>query len=256
MFDYALFKQILNKKKAYKCYQKDSFIKDELATRLIDKLTFLNIKPRLIYLEGPLNQTHQKMLLSLYPSAKITTVLNEAVDLIISNATLHLAHNIYECIETYQQFLAPDGVLLFSTFGSLTLQEVKKAWEEIDSSPHINAMLDMHDIGDILLKSNLINPVMDSEVLTLTYDSLAVLFQDIRELQEPLSDTKMSKGLMGKQRWQAFCDELQNLGLSMSYEFVYGYAYQSTAALGKPKEDEVCIDLMAIKRMLNGSNKQ
>ncbi len=228
MFDYNLFnkRSIKNKQR----FSQLSFIKLEIGKRLLDKLSFIKIIPKIIYVEG-LSAEDLTNLKVWFTDAKIITELSQPVDLILSNCLLHLNESIVKCLKNWQNWLKPEGIILFTSFGSTTLQELKKAWQFIDSYPHINQMVDLHDLGDLLLKQYYQNPVVDAEILTLSYDNLTILFSDIRSLGEPLADTKMRRTFIGKTRWQQFIARLEKKGLNISYEIIYGYAYKSRKSL-------------------------
>ncbi|MBK2125130.1 hypothetical protein [Fangia hongkongensis] len=220
-----------------------------MADRLIDRLGFIKISPQAIYLEGVFSDVQKQSLQARYQGAKFVDDLNGKVDLILSNACIHLAENIAGALERYQNALSKNALLLFSSFGSTTLQEITEAWRKSgDYVPHINQMLDMHDIGDILLKHQFKDPVVDSETLSLSYENLSTLFQDVREINEPLADTKMRKTLTGKNRWNAFCDALQEGGSVVSYEFIYGCAYtQAYLQAKRVDEEQASISLDMLK---------
>jgi malonyl-CoA O-methyltransferase len=69
--------------------------------------------------------------------------------------------------------LRPGGLLLFSTFGPDTLKELRAAWRAADGHTHVSRFIDMHDLGDALVRAGLGEPVMDMEHLTLTYPTCA-----------------------------------------------------------------------------------
>ena len=51
----------------------------------------------------------------------------------------------------------------------------------------------------------------------------ATLFNDIRELNEQLADTKMNNNFTGKKAWQKVLQELEK-NLKLEIEALYGYA--------------------------------
>ena len=222
MFDYALFKRILEKYKS--SHHGAGFIKTEVADRLLDKLSFIKLKPRMIYIEGDFSNQQISHLEKTYPNADIANQLTSQTDLILSNCQLHLMDNIHQRLTQFHNALSDSGILLFTTFGSTTLVEARQAWSLIDAFPHINQMLDMHDLGDILLQCQFQTPVVDAETLHFTYENIQKLLLDIRQLKEPLADTKMRKTLTGKQRWQQFIQLMEKDNYALRYEIVYGYA--------------------------------
>ena len=69
----------------------------------------------------------------------------------------------------YAAILKPEGLFVFSTFGPDTLRELRSAWAEADTYNHVNRFLDMHDVGDALVRAGLLEPVLDVDRLQLTY---------------------------------------------------------------------------------------
>ncbi len=51
----------------------------------------------------------------------------------------------------------------FTTFGPDTLRELRSAWAAVDHYSHVNTFIDMHDIGDALVRAGLTEPVLDVE---------------------------------------------------------------------------------------------
>ena len=224
MFDYSLFKQILSISEK-KRQISDSFIKHEVAERLLDKLSFIKVEPKIIYLEGAFSKLQIEYLSQAFPNTIITFQLEQKVDLILSNCCLHTSENVSQVLHRWQSYLAKDGFVMFAILGGDSLIEIKRAWQLIDSFVHTNQMIDMQDLGDVLLKQvGLQNPVMDSETLKLKYENIDKIWQDIRALQEPLADNKMRRTITGKKRWQLFIKELLEQGLEITVEIIYGYA--------------------------------
>jgi len=232
VFDQPLFKKFLHHHEQR--FSSQSFIKNEITQRLLDKLSFIKLDPTLIFLEG-FDSNGREGMRQLYPNARLTNDLahEEQYDLILSNCKIHQAANLTKILRDWHRCLKPEGVVVFTSFGSGTLQEIKKAWQLSDGMPHINQMIDMHDMGDLLVKEQFKNSVMDAETLSLQYNNFETLWQDIRQLNEPLSDTKMRKTLTGKNRWQSFCSNLNSKGLALSYEIFYGYGYKAKESFAR-----------------------
>ena len=80
--------------------------------------------------------------------------------------------------------LKVNGLLMFSTFGPDTLRELSRAYLRRKApwhrAPHTIDFVDMHDLGDMLVESGFEIPVMDQEVLTITYRSPESLLEDVR----------------------------------------------------------------------------
>ena len=102
---------------------------------------------------------------------------DDSVDLIYSNAAIQWSNDLDHTFEEFLRVLKPGGLLMFTTFGPDTLKELKASWQKIDDTVHVNPFVDMHDIGDEMLKSGFVDPVIEAEVITVTYDHVDRLMQ-------------------------------------------------------------------------------
>ena len=109
-----------------------------------------------------------------------------AFELLWSNLALHWHSRPDLVFPEWQRVLKVNGLLMFSTFGPDTLRELSRAYREAEAShgiapqPHTIDFVDMHDLGDMLVESGFEIPVMDQEVLTITYRSPESLLNDVR----------------------------------------------------------------------------
>ena len=71
---------------------------------------------------------------------------------------------------------------MFSAFGPDTLKEIRTAFAAVDDCPHTHEFIDMHDYGDMLVEAGFVTPVMDMEMLTLTYSKSEDLLEEVRRL--------------------------------------------------------------------------
>jgi malonyl-CoA O-methyltransferase len=67
---------------------------------------------------------------------------------------------------------------MFSTLGPDTLKELRSSF--VDGYAHTQRFADMHDLGDMVVGCGFADPVMDMEVVTLTYDDLDALCRTTR----------------------------------------------------------------------------
>lgn len=150
-------------------------------------------------------------------------------DLVFSNLALQWCNDLEAAAREFRRVLRPGGLLLFTSFGPDTLTELRQCWAKVDGNIHVSSFADMHDVGDALLRAGLVGPVMDAERLTLTYDSLKTLLQDLKGIGAVNATAGRSRGLTGKSRLRALADayeELRQRGrLPATYEVVYGHAW-------------------------------
>lgn len=169
--------------------------------------------------------------------AEALPLTSASVDMIFSNFTLQwcgdLAHTFAEC----RRVLRPGGLLMFSTLGPDTLQELRQSWAAVDAAAHVHAFSDMHDVGDALLQAGYSDPVMDMEMFTLTYRDALQLMRELKAIGAHNAASERSAGLTGKgalKKMLAAYEGLRRDGLlPASYEVVYGHAWAPETSPGE-----------------------
>ncbi|MGL4604186.1 MAG: malonyl-ACP O-methyltransferase BioC [Iodobacter sp.] len=155
---------------------------------------------------------------------------DESVDLIWSSLTLQWCNEPDAAFAEFTRVLKPGGLLMFATLGPDTLKELRSAFATVDSSQHVNRFIDMHDLGDALVKNGLSTPVMDMEYLTMTYGSAKEIMQDLKDIGAHNVASGRSRGMLGKTAWQkvvAGYEAFRRDGvLPCTYEVVYGHAWK------------------------------
>nr|WP_206202881.1 malonyl-ACP O-methyltransferase BioC [Thioalkalivibrio sp. XN8] len=177
-----------------------------------------------------------------------------SVDLVFSNLMLQWCNQPDAVFAEFRRVLRPGGLLLFTTFGPDTLKELRAAWSAADGHTHVSRFIDMHDLGDALVRAGLAEPVMDVEHLTLTYTNLRELMRDLKTMGAGNATGGRNRGLTGRRRLaaaEARYETLRRDGrLPATWEVVYGHAWAPAAAPGAgPAEDgTVTIPLANIGR--------
>ncbi len=162
--------------------------------------------------------------------AESLPLAENSIEMIISSLMLQWSNDLNKVFTGFHHVLAPNGLLLFSTFGPETLTEIRQSWSKVDNHPHTSDFPDMHEIGDALLQAGFQDPVTDMEMITMTYSNVRQLMRDIKQIGASNTDSKRSKGLMGKARLKAFENAYENFkteeGLyPASWEIIYGHAW-------------------------------
>jgi malonyl-CoA O-methyltransferase len=164
--------------------------------------------------------------------AQALPVKSGELDLLWSNLMLHWLDDPLPALREMQRTLKVGGLLMFSTFGPDTLKELRASFS--DGQVHTQRFADMHDYGDMLLACGFSDPVMDVEVLTLTYSTLDDLFRDLRQGGSACAMVDRRRALMGKSAWQAARAEYekrrQDGRLPATFEVVYGHAWKAQPA--------------------------
>ena len=153
----------------------------------------------------------------------------DSVNLVWSSLALQWAHDLEATLKGFHQVLAPGGLLMFATFGPDTLKELRAAFASVDDAPHVNRFVDLHDIGDMLIHAGFASPVMEMEMLTLTYADLKTLMRDLKGIGAHNAATTRRRGLLGKAAWtrleQAYESNRREGRLPASFEVIYGHAW-------------------------------
>ena len=157
-------------------------------------------------------------------------------DLIFSNLTLQWCNDLDKVLQALRRLLRPGGLLMFTTLGPDTLKELRESWAAVDRYSHVNAFLDMHDVGDALVRARFADPVMDVERMTLTYRDAQALMRDLKTLGSHNVTAGRPRALTGKGRLKAVIAAYERHRrdgvLPASYEVVYGHAWAPAAEPG------------------------
>lgn len=162
-------------------------------------------------------------------------IASSSVDLVFSNLALQWC-NPDAVFSEFARVLRPGGTILFSTFGPDTLRELRQAWGEVNDAPHVHDFIDMHDLGDALMRAGLIEPVMDRENLVLDYADVSAMMKDIKGVGAHNVAPKRARGLSGKStftRFKTAYEALANNGrIPATYEAIYGHAWAGQVTHG------------------------
>lgn len=159
----------------------------------------------------------------------------QSVDMLISNLMLQWCNDLPTVFAQLVQVLKPNNPLFFTTFGPDTLKELKASWHEVDGFTHTSRFPDMHDVGDALLQAGFRDPVMDMEIITLTYRDVRSLLRDLKGIGANNATLGRNKGLTGKAHLKAFEQAYEQFRLAdgtypATYEVVYGHAWAPVIA--------------------------
>lgn len=152
-------------------------------------------------------------------------------DLVFSNQVIHWASSLPELFREVNRILRPGGCFMFSTLGPDTFLELRQAFKQADSRAHVNDFLDMHDVGDCLVKEAFVDPVMDMDNLTALYPSLSTLLKTLKAQGVRNVHANRNPGLTGKKSWSVFEAAMrmymtENNKIPLTYEVVYGHAWK------------------------------
>jgi malonyl-CoA O-methyltransferase len=251
----------------------------EVARRMAERLGLIRLQPRTLLDWCSFNGASQALLGQAYPRAQVLRVEVDAallqrdqsasrwwslrrqiacvapaqvaaggVELLWANMMLHLAEDPLAAVQQWQRALAVDGFLMFSTLGPGSLQGLRKVYARCGwPAPHA-PFVDMHDLGDMLVRAGFADPVMDQERLTLTWPDAEALLRELRSLGGN-ADPARCPGLRTPRWRQRLCTELQQLQgsdgrLRLDFELVYGHAFRAAPKPRVAAQTSVALDEM------------
>lgn len=243
-------------------YDRVAVLQREVGTRLLERLDLIKIGPQRVLDLGSGTGHIARALVKRYRAASVVALdiaapmllqarsrsgwwrrprfvcgdierlpfADHSADMILSNLTLQWCNSLDATFAEFRRVLRPGGLLLFTSFGPDTLLELRAAWAAADDYSHVNRFLDMHDVGDALLRAGLAEPVLDVERFTLTYPDVQGLVRDLKTLGAHNVTAGRPRGLTGRGRWQTLRDTYETFRtaqglLPATYEVVYGHAW-------------------------------
>lgn len=153
-----------------------------------------------------------------------------AAQLVWSNMLLQACVDPRALFAKWHAALAVEGFLMFATLGPGSLPELRAIYRDERWGEPMQALLDMHDLGDMLVFAGFADPVMDQEIVTLTWTDVPALLAELRALGANLSPRR-HQGLRTP-RWrerlqQALAMTAQDGRPRLSFELVYGHAFKA-----------------------------
>jgi malonyl-CoA O-methyltransferase len=266
-------------------YDGAAVLHTEVRTNLLQRLEWMAVSPGVVVDAGAGTGHASRALIRRYPKARVIAVdssprmlhaagrqqgwlrrfarlcadaeclplADGSVDLIVSNLMLQWCNPDLVFAE-FRRVLAPHGLLSFTTLGPDTLRELRSAWRAVDSHTHVNQFIDMHDIGDALVRAGFAAPVLDVERYTLTYLDVRRVAADLKATGARNATVGRARGLTGRGRFAmlqtAYEAFRQNGRLPATYEVVFGHAWAPDSAARRGGQDGSSVSLEEIKRQL------
>lgn len=269
-FDQARVRQAFDR--AADSYEQFAVLQNEVCKRLLEKLEMVKINPQRILDAGAGTGSAIPTLFKRYKKAQLVVLdlsenmleksrqhgnflrspqlvcadieklpfADNVFDLVYSSLSMQWCNDLNAALLEAKRVLKPGGLFVFSTFGPDTLKELRSSWATVDSANHVNQFIDMHDIGDALLLDGFAEPVMEAEMLTVTYNSVDEIMRDLKAIGANVTAGASRTGLGGKSVLQnvrkSYEQFRQNNLLPASYEIIYGHAWKATSTQAQKKQ--------------------
>lgn len=129
----------------------------------------------------------------------------ESFDLVTSALNLHSVNDLPGVLHQIRTALKPDGLFLGAMFGGETLHELRESLMQTELalkggvSPRVFPFADKQQAGALLQRARFALPVVDSEILRVTYDNMFKLMHDLRGMGESNIIAERSRTNPGKE---------------------------------------------------------
>lgn len=236
-------------------YSDASFIAREAGDELLSRLSWLRLDPKVIVDVGAglcettiklkgLYQAASVIALDLSPSmlahhragllpvcgeANLLPIASQAVDLVVANLLfpwISSEDEMKKILRECQRVLKPEGVLLLSLLGPDSLKQIT------DPSIIVPKLIDIHDIGDLLLQEGWSDPVLD----VMRYD---VSYTDSKKMANELQ----IMGMITKTDSAFVANEIH-------YEVVYAHTFAPSVKQKSVEGNNTYIPLSAVRETL------
>lgn len=155
---------------------------------------------------------------------------DESFDLVFSSLTFQWCNDLDRVFEQCARVLRPDGLFIFSSLGPDTLYELRESWAAVDDAPRVNRFIDMHDVGDALVRAGFSGPVIECDRVTVNYPDVYAVMRDLRGIGAVNTLAARRRGLSSRSNItrmaQAYESFRENGKLPATYEVVYAHAWR------------------------------
>lgn len=242
-------------------YSAAAVLQDEVTQRLAQRLEYIRIEPRTILDLGSGTGFALPLLQQRFPKARLFSLdlsaamlqqqvqrrwrhnparvcadmqalpfTSQQFDLVFSSLSIQWLKQPGPALAEIQRVLAPSGLLMLTSLGPQTHQELRQAWAQVDDAVHVHDQYDLHALGDALVAAGFVDSVVDCQLIQMQYASVKRLLQDLKQTGTTNADSARLQGLNGVTRFRAFEQALKaqanEVGqIPLSYEVLFAQAW-------------------------------
>ncbi len=163
--------------------------------------------------------------------SEVLALAPQSMDMIISIMDLHKINDLPGALVQIRQALKPDGLFIACMAGGETLHELRQVFLEAElevrggASPRVFPFADKQQMGALLQRAGFSLPVVDSDVIRVTYRDLFHLMGDLRGMGESNIIKAQSKTLTPKRFFMRAAELYQQRhaidgGIDASFEII------------------------------------
>jgi SAM-dependent methyltransferase len=212
VFDRALLRK--RRERAARAWDRASFLKREIAGRLVDRLDDIKHRfplaldlgvhgdevatalagrssvGRLVRADLALGFARRSNGPAVVADEEHLPFAAASFDLTLSAMALHWVNDLPGTLIQINRILRPDGLLLAAMLGGATLWQLRQALAAAESevegglSPRVSPFADLRDAAGLLQRAGFALPVADSETIDVEYDNALSLMRDLGAMGE------------------------------------------------------------------------
>lgn len=169
-----------------------------------------------------------------------------SLDGLVSLGELQWINDLPGFLAQTRHALKPDGLFLAAFFGGDTLQELRACLAQAEQnlyggvSPRVSPFITLQDMAALMQRAQFALPVVDHDMVTVTYTDLAALIRDIRGMGQNNAIAKRHKAWRSRQFW----NEVESLyrrdfsnaqnRLNVTVEIIYVLGWSPDASQPQP----------------------
>ncbi|MDH5723213.1 MAG: class I SAM-dependent methyltransferase [Alphaproteobacteria bacterium] len=190
----------------------------------------------------------------------------ESLDLALSILNMHNVNDLPGSLVQIRQALKPDGLFMACLFGGESLLELRQSLmhTEIEvlggASPRVFPFIDKMQMGDLMQRAGFALPVIDSEIIKVSYNSMFDLIKDIRGMGEHNIINKRNKTYTGKSFFMKAAQYYQDhfpapdQKIEATFEIIYAAGWSPHDSQQKPLQPGSAE--YSLEEALNNPNKR
>lgn len=151
---------------------------------------------------------------------------DESCDMAVSSLTMQWVERLGEALAEIHRVLKPGGTAMVTTFGPMTLQELREAFAAVDSLPHVSDFLPAEEVAEYARKAGFTVGNISTEFRTQHYENVRDLMRAIRAIGASNKVEGRRRSLTGRHRFGAMESTYREAyetarGIPASWEILY-----------------------------------
>lgn len=137
--------------------------------------------------------------------ADVLPFADDSFDLVVSPFALHAIDDLPGALLQIRRVLRPDGLFMAAMAGGETLHQLRQCLLDAEAtvrggaSPRVAPFADKPQMGALMQRAGFALPVIESEIVTVTYDNAFALCRDLRGMGEANIVAARSRANPGRQ---------------------------------------------------------